>query len=49
MVSLQVLINIIWMAYYFEEQSVFFLVSVIFILSIIYVLIKKNVLKKITI
>ena len=49
MVSLQVLINIIWIIYYFEEQSVFFLVSVIFILSIIYVLIKKNVLKKITI
>lgn len=49
MVSLQVLINIIWIIYYFEERSVFFLVSVIFILSIIYVLIKKNILKKITI
>jgi type II secretory pathway component PulM len=46
-VSIQVLLNTIWIIFYPEEQSLILILSVFIILSIIYLLVKKVVLNKI--
>jgi UDP-N-acetylmuramyl pentapeptide phosphotransferase/UDP-N-acetylglucosamine-1-phosphate transferase len=46
-VSIQVLLNTIWMIFYPEEQSLILILSVFIILSIIYLFVKKVVLNKI--